>query len=152
MSVANPKRAASDPLAPDVRTFVKRHRVARLATADAQGRPHAVPIVYVLDASHLYFALDAKPKSVPPGRLRRVRNIAQNPRVAVIVDDYREDWRRLTYVLLEGEAAVLPEGAERDRALALLRAKYRQYRGNRLPLDAPVVRVTLQRAVSWGAV
>ena len=141
-----------DPLAPEVRTFVERGRVARLSTADARGRPHAVPIVYALDASRLYFALDAKPKRVPPERLRRVRNITQNPRVAVLVDDYREDWRRLAYVLLEGDAAVLPPGAEKDRALALLRAKYRQYRGGRLPPDAPVVRVTVQRAVSWGAV
>ena len=140
-----------DPLPPDVRTFVEQRRVAHLATADAQGRPHAVPIVYALEASHLYFALDAKPKSVRPERLRRVRNIAQNPRVAVIVDDYREDWRRLAYVLLEGDAAVLPPGAEKDRALALLRAKYRQYRGSRLPPDAPVVRVTVQRAVAWRA-
>ena len=77
----------ADPLAPDVRTFVEQRRVARLATADAQDRPHAVPIVYVLEGSCLYFALDAKPKSVPPERLRRVRNIIENPRVAVIVDD-----------------------------------------------------------------
>ena len=140
-----------DPLPPEVRSFVESRRVARLATADAQGRPHAVPIVYVLEASRLYFALDAKPKSVPPERLRRVRNITRNPNVAVLVDDYREDWRRLAYVLLEGEAAVLSEGAERERALALLRAKYRQYRGRRLPPDAPVVRVTVQRAVAWRA-
>ena len=98
------------PLPPDVRTFVEQRRVARLATADAQGHPHAVPIVYTLDGSRLYFALDAKPKSVPPERLRRVRNIAENPRVAVIVDDYREDWRRLAYVLLEGEAVLLSAG------------------------------------------
>ncbi len=142
----------ADPLAPHVRTFVEQRRVARLATADAQGRPHAIPIVYALDASHLYFALDAKPKSVPPERLRRVRNIIENPRVAIIIDDYREDWRRLAYVLLEGDAALLPDGDERERALALLRAKYRQYRGPRLPSDAPVVRVTIHRAVSWGAV
>ena len=140
-----------DPLPPDVRAFVEQRRVARLATADAQGCPHAVPIVYALDASRLYFALDAKPKRVPPERLRRVRNITENPRVAVIVDDYREDWRRLAYVLLEGEAALLPSGDERDRALALLRAKYRQYRGDRLSADAPVIRVTVQRAVSWRA-
>ena len=141
----------ADPLPPDVRTFVEQRRVARLATADADGRPHAVPIVYVLEGSCLYFALDAKPKSVPPERLRRVRNIIENPRVAVIVDDYREDWRRLAYVLLEGDAALLPDGDERKRALALLRAKYRQYRGPRLPSDAPVVRVTVHRAVSWSA-
>ena len=141
----------ADPLAPHVRTFVEQRRVARLATADARGRPHAVTIVYALKGSHLYFALDAKPKAVPPERLRRVRNIAQNPRVAVIVDDYREDWRRLAYVLLEGAAALLPDGVERDRALALLRAKYRQYRGSRLPPDAPVVRVTIHRAVAWRA-
>ena len=139
----------ADPLAPDVRTFVEQRRVARLATADAEGRPHAVPIVYALEGPRLYFALDAKPKSVPPERLRRVRNIAQNPRVAVIVDDYREDWRRLAYVLLEGDAVLLLDGDEKARALALLRAKYRQYRGARLPPDAPVVRITIDRAVSW---
>ena len=99
--------------------------------------PTPSPSSTLLDASRLYFALDAKPKRVPPERLRRVRNITQNPRVAVLVDDYREDWRRLAYVLLEGDAAVLPPGAEKERALALLRAKYRQYRGGRLPPTRP---------------
>ncbi len=141
-----------DPLAPEVRTFVERGRVARLSTADARGRPHAVPIVYALDASRLYFALDAKPKRVPPERLRRVRNITQNPRVAVLVDDYREDWRRLAYVLLEGDATMLPEGAEKDRALGAAPGQVPPVPRRPPPPDAPVVRVTVQRAVAWRAV
>jgi len=138
-----------DALPPRARAFLEGARVARLATVDAHARPHLVPIVFVVVEGCLYFPLDAKPKRVPPERLRRVRNLQENPSVAVLVDRYEEDWSRLAFVLVEGEADLLTEGPERDRALEALQAKYPQYRA--MPLEgAPVVRIRPRRATAWG--
>jgi PPOX class probable F420-dependent enzyme len=129
--------------------FLARSRVAHLATADATGRPHVVPICFVVHGRTLYFVLDRKPKRVAPHRLRRVRNLVANPRVAVVVDRYREDWSRLAFVLVEGRARVLRRGEARAVALRLLRRKYAQYR--KMDLDSrPVVAVGVRRATAWG--
>ena len=110
------------------RTRPRRSPVDRRRSRQAPRRPHRLRSRRLAPLLRPRRQAEAR----APERLRRVRNITQNPRVAVLVDDYREDWRRLAYVLLEGDATMLPEGAEKDRALALLRAKYRQYRGGRL--------------------
>src|SRR5438105_7336995 len=83
-------------------------RVARLATADAAGVPHVVPVCFALDAGagRIYIALDSKPKRVPGRALRRVRNIEANPHVALLCDEYAEDWSRLAYCLVHAEAAL----------------------------------------------
>lgn len=124
-------------------------RVARLATADQYARPHVVPIVFVYEHPHLYSPIDSKPKKVGDWRhLRRVQNVVTNGRASVVIDVWDEDWAKLRYVLLEGTADVLESGNERDRALALLEAKYPQYKA--MPLgDAPVIRVTVERRVEW---
>lgn len=128
--------------------FIERHRVAHLATADAQGRPHVVPVCYAYDGIHLYVVIDTKPKRVAPSKLKRLRNIKENPRVAIIVDDYREDWGRLAYLLIQGRARVLEKKGECAQALRLLRAKYPQYR--RMPLEGrPVIQITPERVVKW---
>lgn len=126
-------------------------RVAHLATTSRDGRPHVVPIVFVWTDDVLYTPLDLKPKrSADPKRLRRVRNILENPRVAVVVDRYDEDWSRLAFALLEGEATLLASGAEYVRAAAALVAKYRQYR--ELPLEGRlIVRIVVQRTTRWEA-
>src|SRR5262245_62171418 len=89
---------------PHVQAFIRAHRVARLATADGAGRPLVLPICYVLRGEALYSPTDAKPKRVPVQRLKRLQNIRENPSVAVVIDDYGEDWTRLAYVLLHGTA------------------------------------------------
>lgn len=132
--------------------LLRRARVGRLATADGRGRPHVVPICFAYDGRAVYSAIDEKPKRTAPARLRRVRNIEINPAAALVVDAYREDWRRLWYVLVLGEAAVLQPGTrEHLRAVRLLRHKYRQYGRMRLE-DRPVLRLAPQRIVSWSAV
>lgn len=122
-------------------------RVAHLATADRAGRPHVVPVCFVYLDGTLYTPLDLKPKrSTDPKRLRRVRNILETRRAAVLVDRYDEDWSRLAYVLVEGEAALVNDAAEERRAVAALTEKYAQYR------DVPIVgvlRVRAERLVSW---
>ncbi len=126
-----------------------RYRVAHLATADSHGRPHVIPICYAMAGSTLYTIIDVKPKRRLPAGLRRVRNILANPRAAVVIDSYSEDWAALGYVLLEGAARLLETGSEHATALRLLRAKYRQYRS--MPLeDRPVIAIDVARLVRWG--
>lgn len=126
-------------------------RVAHLATASRDGRPHVVPIVFVWQASVLYTPLDLKPKrSADPKRLRRVRNLLENPRVVVVVDHYEEDWSRLAYALLEGTATLLESGEEYLAAARALAAKYPQYQ--ELPLAGrPIVRIAVERMTRWEA-
>ena len=129
--------------------FIASQRVARLATADASGAPHVVPICFVLDGARLYTALDSKPKRVGVHNLKRVRNIVSNPRVALVFDRYREDWERIGYVMVTGAAALVEDQAERSAAEALLRAKYRQYRSMLTP-GSPIIRIDPVRVVRWG--
>lgn len=133
-----------------VERFIQRQRVARLATVDGRRRPHIVPIVFVYEAGRLYTPLDLKPKTAPPHGLRRVRNIAANPHVQVLIDHYDEAWQRLAYVQLRGLAELIDEGEEYQRAVRLLERKYVQYRA--LPLTGrPVIKVSVERIVSWGS-
>lgn len=132
--------------------FLASRRLAHLATADAQGQPHIVPICYHFDGQSLVFALDEKPKRVTWRSLRRIRNLIENPRVAVIVDDYAEDWSRLAFVLVRGQARLLEPGApEHAAAIGPLQIKYPQYRA--MVLDQqPIVRIVPTTVTSWGAV
>ena len=90
--------------------FISEQRVARLATVDANGQPAVIPIVYAFDGVALFTPLDAKPKRVAAAQLQRVRNINVNPHVAVIIDSYSEDWRRLAWVHVRGRARIITEG------------------------------------------
>jgi PPOX class probable F420-dependent enzyme len=138
------------PLTEAETAFLSRRRVGRLATADAHGRPHVIPVCYACDGAAIYIAIDAKPKRVAPSRLKRLANIRENAKVALVVDDYSEDWSRLAYLMIQGEAAIVESGAEHDRALVLLRAKYPQYRAMSLE-ERPVIRITIERAAGWAS-
>jgi PPOX class probable F420-dependent enzyme len=130
------------------RGFLAAGRVAHLATADAGGAPHVVPVCYAIDDAALYITIDEKPKrqDVP---MKRLRNILANPAVAVTVDRWDEDWTRLAWIMLRGRAEILHDGPEHDRAQTLLRARYPQYRTMDLaPL--PVIAVRVDRMTSWG--
>jgi len=138
-----------DKLSPQEEAFVREQRVARLATADARGQPFAVPIVFALASGRLYTAIDEKPKSGRP--LRRLRNIAENPRVAVIFDRYDEDWERLAWVLVRGTASIVEDADEKRAALAALRKKYPQYESMALE-DRPLIRLDPEHVSSWGEI
>jgi PPOX class probable F420-dependent enzyme len=122
-------------------------RVARLATLNVDGSPHLVPICFALDGDVLYSAVDEKPKRSK--RLKRLENIHHHPEVAVLVDHYEEDWTRLWWVRLDGTATVLDDGADRDRALALLCEKYEQYRSE--PPTGAVIAVRITRWRGWSS-
>ena len=141
-----------------------RARVARLATVSAAGEPHLVPVTFaVIDpavtepgatwptdgappaaAAMIAFAIDHKPKSTTA--LRRLDNIAGNPRVAFLVDSYDEDWAKLWWVRADADAAIL-DGAPRDRALAALAAKYLQYK--QVPPTGVVVGAVVHSWSGW---
>jgi len=133
--------------------FAAERRVGRLATADADGHPAVVPFCFAVIEQDgkpaLVSPLDEKPKSVPVDELKRVRNIRANPRVSVVVDDYSEDWQRLRFVQVSGDAEIVsPQDDGFDRAIATLRDKYPQYRRMAIDQNA-LIRIRDLVAVSW---
>ena len=139
------------PLTPQQERFVRQQRVGRLATADAAGRPHAVPVCYAYVDGAFYTPLDEKPKTTEARRLRRVRNVLENPAAALIIDRWDEEWSRLAWLLVRGPAALLEPGSgEHARAVAALRERYPQYRAMHLE-RAPLIRLSPERVTAWGA-
>lgn len=123
-------------------------RVGRLATVDAAGRPLVIPVCHAFDGARVYSAVDAKPKSTR--NLRRLRNIAENPHVSLVVDVWDEDWSRLAWVIVEGRAEVLTGGRAFTDAIDRLIAKYPQYRGLGLDREqGALVAVTPDRILAW---
>jgi PPOX class probable F420-dependent enzyme len=128
--------------------FLAGCRVGHLATADARAMPHLVPVCFAVSGGALYITIDQKPKG-DVRRLKRLRNVIENPVAAFAADRWDEDWTRLGWVMLRGPAEILGDGAEHDRAQALLRARYPQYRAMALA-DLPVIAIRIERVTSWG--
>ncbi|MEU6996707.1 TIGR03668 family PPOX class F420-dependent oxidoreductase [Nonomuraea sp. NPDC046570] len=120
-------------------------RVARLATVGGDGVPHLVPVTFAVRGGQVVMAVDHKPKTTH--NLRRLRNIRENPRVALLADRYDEDWTRLWWVRADGTAVVYEGGPERDASVQVLCEKYAQYRG-RTP-EGPVIVVEVARWSGW---
>ena len=137
---------------PDARQRFASVPVARLATAGPGGRPHLVPVTFVLDSQpgqgdRIYTAVDAKPKTTT--NLQRLRNIRASPQVAVLADDYQPDWAGLWWVRADGHAAILAEPAAMAPALALLAGRYPQYQQQ--PPAGPVIVIQVTRWTGWAA-
>jgi PPOX class probable F420-dependent enzyme len=133
--------------ADELRERVREARVGRLATLDAEGRPHLVPFCFAVEGDVLYSAVDEKPKRSK--RVKRLENIRSRPDVAVLVDHYEEDWTRLWWVRIDGTARVQEKGRQRDHALTLLREKYEQYREG--PPSGAVIAVHVERWRAWSS-
>src|SRR4029450_14012582 len=131
------------------RRFLSQQRVAHLATADRRAVPHVVPVCFAGAGETLYITIGDKAKRRPATALKRLKNIAENPAVAVIVDRYDEDWARLGWVMLRGRAEILRDGQEHQDAQALLRARYPQLAGMQIAAS-PVIAGRLERATSGG--
>jgi PPOX class probable F420-dependent enzyme len=131
------------------RRFLAHQRIAHLATADRGAVPHVVPVCFAVSAEALYITIDEKPKRHPATALKRLKNIAENPAVAVVVDRYDEDWTRLGWVMLRGRAEILREGQEHQDAQALLRSRYPQLAAMQIA-TYPVIAVRIERTRSWG--
>jgi PPOX class probable F420-dependent enzyme len=120
-------------------------KVARLATVSEDGTPHIVPFVFAVEGDTLYFAVDAKPKKT--ANLKRLKNIAANPKVSVLVDHYDDDWSKLWWVRADGTARVVTDRAEAGHAMDLLANRYAQYRATRP--EGPVVAIHVDRLTGW---
>lgn len=133
-------------------SFLSASKVGHLATADAAGAPHVVPVCYTATAREICIPIDEKPKSGDPMRLKRLRNIAANPAVAFVVDHYDDrDWSRLGWIMIRGPAEILRAGPGHARALKRLRRRYPQYR--EMALTAlPVIAIRIAKLASWGRI
>jgi PPOX class probable F420-dependent enzyme len=130
--------------------FLHAQRTGHLATVDAHGRPHNVPVCFVVQSGHIYIAIDEKPKRGRPEELRRLRNVRSNPHVCLVVDRYEEDWSQLAWLQVRGQAVLVEDRDERAAALEALRERYPQYRAMALE-DRPLLRISPDRIVQWQA-
>ncbi|HYQ13644.1 MAG TPA: TIGR03668 family PPOX class F420-dependent oxidoreductase [Solirubrobacterales bacterium] len=132
----------------EARALFASARVARLATVDAERRPHLVPITFAFDGEEIVTAVDHKPKTTT--RLRRLENIEANPRVTVLADHYEDDWSKLWWARADGMAQITEPGAsEHERAISALAARYPQYVEER-PSDSVIV-ISVSRWSGWRA-
>jgi PPOX class probable F420-dependent enzyme len=134
------------PLAPWESALIQQLPVARLATVAPDGSPHAVPVCYAVADGRFVIPIDEKPKSTT--RLARLRNIENEPRVSLLFDRYDDDWTRLAWVRVDGQASVLERGSSMPGALAELRARYAQY-GNMALEELPLIVVEPVSVRSW---
>ena len=136
----------------DVRPQLESARAGHLSTASNDGDPHLIPVVFALVGEHVYIAIDEKPKTTL--RLRRLTNIESNPKFALLVDRYDDDWEQLWWILVRGPACVLwPsqwDQREAATAIAALRAKYSQYESMGLE-ERPLLKLTPERVTRWSA-
>jgi PPOX class probable F420-dependent enzyme len=107
--------------------------------------PHLVPVTFAVEGNRVVIGIDQKPKSTTS--LRRLRNIEENPQVAVLSDHYDDDWTRLWWVRVDGQARIAREGAVRDVAVGMLMAKYQQYADD--PPRGPAIVIDVERWSGW---
>jgi PPOX class probable F420-dependent enzyme len=124
--------------------YLRKRRRGFLATTGGNGVT-LVPVCYVNLGAMIYTAIDTKPKGKS---LARLTNISSNRRVAFIVDNYSEDWRALSYLLIHGNAQLVGDEEEASMARSLLTRKYPQYKKLKLGL-APVICIRIKRSKFW---
>ena len=149
-AIVGTPHAAPLRLIPAALRLVRSARVAHLATGDARGQPHVIPICFVFDGNDFYSPIDEKPKRTAPQKLKRIRNVLENSQVSLVIDHYEENWRKLSYVLVSGKARMLLSGARHGKAVKLLRRKYSQYRKMRID-KLPMILIQPKRTTTWSA-
>jgi PPOX class probable F420-dependent enzyme len=135
---------------PAVEEFIERARVARLATIDSEFQPHLVPVVFVFHGNHFFIPVDEKRKTAKPQKLKRIRNIQDNPNVSLLIDEYSEDWTKLAFVMIQGKALISTkeEGNIQVRqAYKKLMTKYIQYQ--KVGVGEMCIIITPKKVVSW---
>jgi PPOX class probable F420-dependent enzyme len=132
------------------RGFIEFQRVGRMASIDRYGMPHVLPICYSLMDESIVSILDEKPKKVPAIETKRIQNIIENSKVAVIFDHYDDhDWLRLGWVMVRGSASICLQGELYDAASVNLQARYHQYNNMNL-LGRPIIVLQIETVLSWG--
>jgi len=149
LSIFHPRSSILMRLTRNASRLVRSTRVAHLATTGKDGQPHVIPICFVFDGKCFYSPIDEKPKRTAPQKLKRLKNITENPRVSLVIDHYDEDWRKLAWVLILGAARVLKSGVRHRRAVTLLRKKYPQYRLMQID-QLPIIQIMPKRVRAWG--
>jgi PPOX class probable F420-dependent enzyme len=136
---------------PDIEEFIHRVRVARLATIDSEFKPHLVPVVFVFYGNLFFIPVDEKRKKAKPEKLRRIKNIQANPNVALLIDEYNEDWTRLAFVLIRGIASIVKSKTQADvllqQAQKELTTKYVQYQ--KIGIGEMCILIKPEKVVSW---
>jgi len=134
-----------------VEEFIERARLARLATIDSEFKPHLVPVVFVFDGKHFFIPIDEKRKKITkPAKLKRIKNIQHNPDVALLIDQYNEDWTELAFVMIQGKALVASKREENTllrQAYEKLMKKYVQYQ--KVGVGEMCIIITPMKVVSW---
>ena len=147
-----------------IKTIINKARVARLATVDSTLKPHLIPVVFVYDDhDHYYIPIDEKTKQrscTKPEKLKRVKNILVNPNVALLIDEYNEDWTKLYFVMIQGRASLISnnnnnkKGQEQNEPLSLLEKahkllfeKYHQYQ--KIGIGKYVIMIYSQKVITW---
>jgi PPOX class probable F420-dependent enzyme len=141
----------------ELKTIIDKARVARLATVNSECRPHLIPVVFTFDGEHYYIPIDKKTKREPskPERLKRVKNIQANPNVALLIDEYNENWLKLYFVMIQGRASLISnkKGQEQnelpllEKAHKLLCEKYPQYQ--KVSIGEYVIMIYPQKVITW---
>lgn len=140
-----------------LKAIINKARVARLATVDSEGKPHLVPVVFVYDGEHYYIPIDKKTKQKPsePEKLKRVKNIQANPNIALLIDEYNEDWTKLYFVMVQGRALLISNKKEErenellllEKAHKLLSEKYHHYQ--KIGIGEYVIMIYPQKIITW---
>lgn len=136
-----------------VEEFIERARLARLATIDSEFKPHVVPVVFVFDGNHFFIPIDEKRKTAKPEKLKRIKNIQDNPNVALLIDEYSEDWTRLAFVMIQGKASTASKtdgNLQVQEAYKKLMTKYLQYQ--KVGVGEMCIIIALEKLVSWSNV
>ena len=136
---------------PDIEDFIQRARVVRLATVGSELKPHLVPTVFLFNGSHFFIPVDEKRKKAKPENLRRIKKIRGNPNVALLIDEYSEDWTRLAFVMIQGTASVMESRKQADiqlrQAQEELATKYTQYQ--KIGIGKMFIVIKPEKVVSW---
>jgi PPOX class probable F420-dependent enzyme len=134
-----------------IESFINRARVARLATINSENKPHLVPVVFAFDGKHFLIPVDKKRKKVKPEELKRIKNIQNNPNVALLIDEYNEDWTKLAFVMVQGKARIITTRTEENirlqEAYRKLVAKYSQYQ--KTGLCEMCIIIKPEKVTSW---
>ncbi|MDQ3836562.1 MAG: TIGR03668 family PPOX class F420-dependent oxidoreductase [Thermoproteota archaeon] len=133
-----------------VKKFIEKARVARLATVDSRSIPHLVPVVFVFDGFDFFIPIDEKRKTIKPAKLKMIRNIQQNPNVALLVDKYSEEWPELAFVMIQGRASIAnktDENIEVRKAYKMLTTKYIQYQ--RVGVGRMCIMIRPKNVIYW---
>ena len=137
-----------------VKSLIDRVRVARLATVDSDNnRLHLVPVVFVFDGSYFFIPIDEKRKKVKPEKLKRIKNIRNNPNVALLIDEYSEDWTKLAFVMIQGKGTIITAEIQGNNNIRLqeaykkLMTKYNQYQ--KIGLSDICIMIKPEKVTAW---